>query len=114
MSLDLKVREHLTDNLRKPEYRGHPNPVAGHCYVASEAFFHLAGGKAAGLTVCRFAHEGTTHWFLEDAAGGIIDLTADQFQTEPRYDQRVRTGFLTKHPSMRARILMERVRVKSV
>ena len=32
------VREHLTDDLRNPEFKGHACPTAGHCYVASFRF----------------------------------------------------------------------------
>ena len=31
------IAESLTDDLRRPPWRGSPNPLAGHCYVASEA-----------------------------------------------------------------------------
>lgn len=52
-----RVRSGLTDDLRKPEYRGNPNPMAGHCYVASEALYHLLGGKAKGWTPMTIQHE---------------------------------------------------------
>lgn len=56
------VRAALTPELLKPEYRDHPRPYAGHCYVASEAYFHLMGGSAAGYKSVRFGHEDSPHW----------------------------------------------------
>ena len=43
----------LTPDLLKPGY----GPKA-HCYVASEAYFHLRGGKAAGFKPMTQRHEG--------------------------------------------------------
>ena len=106
------VRQHLTDDLRKPEFRGHECPTAGHCYVASEAVYHSLGGKAAGLTPMQVQHEGTSHWFLKDSAGKVIDPTADQFKTPVPYDKAKGKGFLTKGPSKRAEILMNRIKEK--
>jgi hypothetical protein len=82
--------------------------MTGHCYVASEALFHLRGGKAAGYQVCRIRHEGGTHWFLR-RHGQVEDLTPDQFSTPVPYENATPTGFLTRLPSRRAQILMERV-----
>ena len=102
------VREHLTDDLRKPEFKGHACPTAGHCYVASEATYHMLGGKAAGYKPMQINHEGTNHWFLKHESGKIIDPTADQFKTPVPYDKARGRGFLTKEPSKRAKTLMER------
>lgn len=70
--------------------------VDGSCYVASEAYYLLAGGKDAGLTPVRGEVDAilhrmqtgpgqylapTVHWWLR-RDGSIIDLTAEQF-TEP-------------------------------
>jgi hypothetical protein len=78
------------DELRKPAYRGNPNPIAGHCFVAVEAFCHLTGGKG-----CVMQHEGGPHWFaLLD--GQVVDLTADQFATTPDYAQGRGCGFQSK------------------
>lgn len=98
----------LTDELRKPEYRGHPNRLYGHCYVASEALFHLLGGKEAGCVAVRVRHEGTTHWWIE-YQGVVLDITAAQFKTPVPYDKGTRTGFLTKQPSARAQTVISRV-----
>jgi hypothetical protein len=95
--------EFLTDELRRPRYRGSINPVAGHCYVASEVEYHLRGGKPMFIR-----HEGEPHWFiLRDDR--VIDHTSSQFQTPVPYEKGIGKGFLTVLPSKRARIVMERM-----
>lgn len=81
----------------------------GNCYVTSEALFHLLGGKAAGWEVLRMKWEGDTHWFLRHMSGIVLDATASQFRTPPDHFKAVKTGFLTKKPSKRARVLMDRL-----
>lgn len=82
----------------------------GNCYVTSEALFHLLGGKAAGWHVYRLRHEGDVHWFLRNArTGQRLDATASQFKTRPPYHKAIRSAFLTKEPSKRARAMMEQL-----
>lgn len=108
-----KVQKALasSDDLRRPQWRGDPNPLAGHCYVASEALFHLMGGKAAGLTPHTVRVDGVVHWFLRTASGRIVDPTASQFEQEVPYHLSRGRGFLTRGPSKRARTLMGRMSV---
>lgn len=97
------VRGALTDDLRKPQYRGSANCMAGHCYVASEALYHLLGGKEAGWTPMHVSHEGGPHWYLKNRhSGKILDATSDQFQTPVPYHLGKGKGFLTALPSKRA------------
>lgn len=77
--------------------------MAGHCYVASEAYYHLRGGKPMNMR-----HEGVSHWFILDG-DEIVDLTADQFETVPDYSTARGCGFLTKKPSKRCQILLDRL-----
>ena len=106
-----EIQANLTDDLRRPPWQGNPNPMAGHCYVASEAAYHLLGGKEAGLTPHQMHHEGTSHWFLRDKTGQVIDPTASQFKTAPNYDTAVGKGFLTGNkPSKRTRQLLSRIK----
>lgn len=104
------VRTVLSDDLLRPQYRHLPNrrPMTGHCYVASEALFHLCGGKPAGLKPMRVRHEGGTHWYLSTPAG-VVDATADQFETPVPYEHAVGNGFLTRQPSKRAAQVISRV-----
>ncbi len=104
------VEEALTDELRAPRYRGHPNRLRGHCYVASEALYHLLGGRGAGYKPMSVAHEGDSHWFLLAPNGEIVDLTAAQFESPVPYEKARGRGFLTKDPSQRARKVIQRVR----
>ncbi len=104
------VRGALTPDLRKKEYQANPNPMAGHCYVASEAVYHTVGGKEAGWKPMSIQHEGGPHWFLKnDEQGLIVDPTADQFKTPVPYDEGRGTGFLTRQPSKRAQVVLARL-----
>ena len=78
----------------------------GKCYMASEALYHLLGGKEAGLTPMVIRHHGLTHWYLRDRDGNYIDLTADQFDDSVDYKSGRGCGFLTKQPSKRTKELM--------
>jgi hypothetical protein len=81
------------------------------CYAASEALYHLLGGKQAGLKpmVMRLEYgQGfRTHWFLLTNDGQILDPTREQFLSRPNYEQAVGKGFLTKQPSRKAQQLID-------
>lgn len=79
----------------------------GNCYITSEALYHLLGGKRAGWTPIRSRVGNDTHWALRHKSGFILDATVRQFKRRPKYDGFQGSGFLTKHPSKRARNLME-------
>lgn len=109
-SFDL-VRAHLSDDLRKPEYRGATNRYTGHCYVCAEALHHLLGGSEAGWVPQFIRWENAPHWYLKHpATGTILDPTAEQFNQPVPYDQGSGKGFLTKEPSKRAQELLDRVK----
>ena len=108
-SLVEDVRCCLSDDLRKPAYKGNPNPVAGHCYVASEVLYQKLGGKSAGWTPQTIQHEGGPHWFLKNRDGRVIDPTADQFVTPVPYQEGKGCGFLTRQPSARSQVIMDRL-----
>ena len=90
--------------------------MRGNCYVASEALYHLLGGKAAGWKpMCipkphiagRVTGKNDTHWFLKHSSGLIVDPTVSQFRRHPPdYSLARGCGFLTKQPSKRAVVLM--------
>lgn len=106
-----RVRNALTDSDRNPPYRGDPNPLTGHCYVASEAAYHVLGGKDAGWKPMFVRHEGAPHWFLRnERSGQDLDITAGQFRTTPDYAAAKGKGFLTRDPSKRALSVIERMR----
>jgi hypothetical protein len=105
----------LSPDLLAPRYKRvkNANKFTGHCYVASEALFHFLGGSASGLVPQVLRHEGGTHWYLKETAKSRIrDLTAAQFKTTPPYAQGRGCGFLTRKPSKRCALLMDRVRIR--
>jgi len=109
------IQKCLNSELLSPKYRGQSNPLAGHCYVASETFFHLAGGKQAGLKPMQLLHEGKSHWFVYDEKNSqVIDITAGQFRKPVPYTQAKGRGFLTKNPSKRAQKLIDAMRKDSL
>lgn len=118
------IHKALTPELRTPYWHERvagserPHPLAGHCYVAAEVLYHRLGGKEAGWTPATLSHEtfpeglaaGESHWFLRHESGIIADPTAAQFgDQEIPYEKGRGIGFLTKEPSRRAQIVMERM-----
>lgn len=89
-----------------PKFRGQSSPYAGYCYIASEAFVH---SMPRGYKPMFLRWEGAPHWFVLSPTGKVIDLTAEQFKTRPDYGKARGKGFLTKHPSRRARELLRTV-----
>lgn len=103
--------EKLSNDLRKPQYQSSPNHLTGHCYVASEALYHMLGGNAAGWVPHHVKHEGEPHWYLKNKTNGaILDPTAGQFKTPVPYAEGRGKGFLTKEPSRRAVELISRIK----
>lgn len=84
--------------------------MGGHCYVVSEALFHLLGGKKAGLKPMFIKHEGISHWWILGPQGEIWDFTAKQFTSPVPYAKSVGKGFLTRNPSKRTQELLKRMR----
>ena len=105
------VQGALSDDLRRAPWKGSSNPFAGHCYVASEALYHLMGGSRSGFSPTFVRHEDAPHWFLRGKDGRVLDPTAGQFRTPVPYSKGVGKGFLTKAPSRRAQVVIDRVRV---
>lgn len=98
----------LTNELRRPKYRGLKNRLAGHCYVATEALYHMAGGKRYGFKPMFIRHENEPHWFLQSFGGAVYDITAEQFDSAVKYENAKGKGFLTRRPSKRAKIVIQR------
>ena len=113
------IKSVLTPELLTGQYAKNTpkSPTEGHCYAAAEALYHFLGGKEAGYTpqVASFM-EGDikcTHWWIKYKNGDILDPTAEQFTAigyEPPYTSSKGAGFLTKNPSKRAAVIMDRVR----
>lgn len=112
-----KIQNALTDDLLTPKYAklARQSPTEGHCYAASEALYHLLGGKSEGYVPCvaSFEENGEklTHWWIRKG-NQVYDPTAEQFTSinqEPPYHLGKGAGFLTKLPSKRAQTIINRV-----
>lgn len=109
------VQASLTPELLREPYRSAytaSNPTAGHCYVAAEALWHLLDAKASVWRgIVAPDPDGGTHWWLGTREGWRLDPTADQYLCaglEPPYAAGRPCGFLTKHPSKRAAVVIDR------
>ncbi len=117
----------LSPDLLEKQYRDKLSPddppETGHCAVASEAFYHIAGGRQAGFmpVVCGYAADAAghmkfgaeklqalktpgwekeTHWWIRGpkdgrrGAGQIFDVTARQYPEPYPYQHGHNTGFM--------------------
>jgi hypothetical protein len=111
MNLAKAIRKAVSPELIKPKYRT-AHPVAGACYIASEAAYHILGGKDSGYKPMVGRVGNMTHWWLEKD-GEKLDPTKSQFmkyrELKKFYDTGKGCGFLTKQPSKNAKVLMERL-----
>lgn len=108
-----KILTNLTPDLLAKGYEYDiRNPTKNFCYVASEALYHLKAKELGYFPVRARDTLGKVHWWLENKEYDILDITWQQYQLEnlfPPYRDGKRGGFLTKNPSKRCKILMERV-----
>lgn len=136
----------LSPDLLEKKYREQLTPddpaETGHCAVASEAFYHIAGGKQAGFipTVAGYAADGKgtmkfgsereealrkgwrkeSHWWIMGpkdgmrGAGARFDVTIGQFPEPFPYEKGHNTGFMQPKQiaSKRAQIVIDRVTEK--
>ncbi len=113
--LKREVQAVLTDELRSDEHRLGHGRYDGFAYPAAEAYFHLAGGYAAGLQPVHLKHRGKSHWWLLDSSGRVIDLTLAPRETSdfPYHRGKRRPfRFTPKGLSRRAQTIVERVNTK--
>lgn len=106
------LQKALSPDLLSKKYQNeHLNhPLAGHCYIATEAYYHACHKQHKHLRAYVInLGDGLTHWYLKDG-DKIIDVTADQFAGEKiPYEKSKAIGFLTKKPSKRCQILLKRI-----
>lgn len=104
---------YLRKECLRPQYRNNGNLLGGFCYTASEAIYHLSADLMLPWCVRygKLSHQ--THWYLTLAeTGEVVDVTGSQFADMDAYaiyDHAVRKGFLTKQPSKRARLVLDRI-----
>ena len=99
----------------KPTEKDWQDACKNHCYVATEAAYHLFG-KKAGFVPYVYPHgDGTTHWWLvHQETGAVLDPSGPQLKGKTSlYKGGRRATFLTRKPSRRAVELMRRVRAAS-
>jgi hypothetical protein len=108
LSLDL-----LHPSYRRTDRQSLKVACTGHCYVATEALYHLLG-KEVGFRPYVFRHpNGATHWWLgHPETGEILDPTSPQLGRVFDYSQGRRATFRTAQPSKRALELMRRIAAK--
>ena len=108
----------LTPDLLSKDYLKRWTPrrhrVWGHCYAASEALFHMLGGKKAGYASYHVNVDGESHWLIK-TGNAVLDPTAGQFAGMQFADLTIQIvsspcGFLTKQPSTRAAEIIRRVK----
>lgn len=108
----LKV-EDLTPAYREKHAAG-CDAMTGHCFVATNAFWHATGGLAGKYTPRQVRVEGESHWFLVDDQGRVVDLTASQFSAPIPYAQGRRVGMRARpggdvQPTERAQAVLDRM-----
>lgn len=112
------VRANLTPDLLQAQYQGGAHPLSGHCFVATQALYHLLDGKRTGWERAHVKVGADTHWFLRHKKTGVVlDPTAEQFPERPDYDKAVaRPGpvgppdYDPEKPTQRAQALIDRVK----
>ncbi|WP_144241496.1 hypothetical protein [Janthinobacterium agaricidamnosum] len=107
------VRSQLKAEYVPVEYRGVvDSEYCGHCHHATIAMYNLLGGKAEGYKVRKAVDElGIKHYWLENAAGEIIDPTAEQYSELGRpfpYLARINIG-VSHLKSKVAKVIIENV-----
>ena len=101
------------DSLVLPGYRG-GSGLNGYCYAAAEAYFHLAGGRDAGLQPRQSGQGGLSHWWLafKDDPSHVVDLTVERPEkARHNYKAGHNKGFMyeSRGPSKRAQEIIRRV-----
>lgn len=111
-----QIQSVLSPNLLHLDWKEFAHPMAGHCYHASEALYHL-WGKNHGYTPAHIeVYMGKEwgwlgHWYIRDSKGSVLDPTAEQFgSVHIPYEEGRGCGFLTKKPSKRAQEVIRRVK----
>ena len=116
-----KIQSVLTKDLLKGMWnKVFNNPLAGHCYAATEALYWMLGGTASDWKTYVLSHlswpegldEGETHWFMKNSKGEVLDPTAGQFEGQDIAYDKGRYNSMMNYPkggSKRAREIMRRV-----
>ncbi len=112
--LILEIQKNLTSDLLKGRWKTEQeHPLEGHCYIAAEVLWHSLDKKDfKPMCAVYFDEKGKcTHWWLKNKnTGEILDPTAEQYYPDtPPYTLGRGCGFLTKEPSKRAKIVLNKI-----
>jgi hypothetical protein len=115
VDLILNIQKNLTPDLLRGRWKvQQEHPLEGHCYIAAEVLWHSLGKNNYKPICASYSDEKgkCTHWWLVDKkTNNILDPTAEQYHPEkPPYELGRGCGFLTKEPSKRAKIVLNRMR----
>jgi hypothetical protein len=89
------------------------NLTFGHCHNAAGCLYKVFGSKV--LNMYRGFDGEIYHWWVQDKAGKIIDLTADQYYSKnrvPPYDKAEKAGLLGFEYKKRVLELYRRVTIE--
>ncbi|MFW6273098.1 MAG: hypothetical protein ACOC2U_04905 [bacterium] len=101
----------LSDDLLHDKYKKNRNNyLSGHCYIMTEALYYiLDDDDRKNYVPSTLKINNITHWFLKNrTTGDIIDPTKNQFNFDLDYNKSRNRFFLTKKPSKRTLILLNR------
>lgn len=111
------IIETIDDSFLKPQYRKivNRNKFTGHCYVATEALYYmLTDEEKSQYKPAIMKVNNITHWVLRNTLNGnIIDITREQFDFDLNYSTLKNAAFLTRLPSKRTQILLNKIYEKT-
>ncbi|TAN25327.1 MAG: hypothetical protein EPN31_15575 [Castellaniella sp.] len=136
MKFDTKKLARIIVSCLDPKFLDEPykglwepsNPTFGFCSLASEAAYFILGGPESGfMSYATKDENNTSHWWLQNKEGEILDLTAEQFYlqgSKPPYERGLLgrpVGFMgmridvgnpfgfDRKPSLRVQWLLKRI-----
>ena len=89
------------------------NLTFGHCHNSAGCLYKIFGSKAVNMY--RGFDGEIYHWWVQDKAGKIIDLTADQYYSKgriPPYDKAEKAGLLGFEYKKRVNEMYRRVTIE--
>lgn len=82
------IHKHLSSDLLMGQYKDKPvnaHSTYGLCSVASEALYFMLGGLNSDLVSYVVRDDGSTHWWLQDSNGVILDSTVSNIHLLVNY-----------------------------
>jgi hypothetical protein len=111
-----KIQRALCPTLLKRGYGQSGHWLAGHCYIAAEALYHLLPDKEDWRPMTGRDQTGCSHWWLQHKKTcEVLDPTEDQYYDMgkfPPYMEGHACGFLTKAPCKRTKRLYMRMNLQ--